>query len=245
LGGVTSVGGGGGASAAGGAAATANTCPALATPPLIADFAFTPTDAGTVANKATFGVYGTTFSGGTYIYPDSTSVLLDASVPPPALTSDVSGGNWHITGTVGTYSGLGLYWNNCALFDASAFKGISMTISGSIPAPSTLNLSVSTAEDTITTAWFQQYGTPPISPTFGTCTPKSNSQYDGTCGAPSANIPVTATPATVTILWADLIGGKPQASVTPSKITGISFYFSWSSGSYPVDVTIDDLSFVP
>jgi hypothetical protein len=223
--------------AAGGAVTTASVCLPLATPPLITDFTTPPTDAGTVTAKATFGVYGTSFSGGTYIYPDSAT----------GLVSDVSANNWHITGTVGDYSGLGFYWNNCALLDASAYKGISMTISGTIPA-GTLFMSVGTAEDTITTAWYQTYGTPPISPTFGTCTPKSNSQYDGTCGAPYANITVTATPTTVTIPWALLTGGKPQPTVTPSKITGISFYFNWGgTGSvpYPVDVTIDDLSFMP
>jgi hypothetical protein len=147
---------------------------------------------------------------------------------------------------VGTYSGLGFYWNNCALVDASAYKGIQMTISGSVPANS-LFLSVGTAEDTIATTWWQQYGTPPISATFGTCSPKSSNQYDGTCGGPSANVPVTAVPTTVTIPWASLTGGKPQLSVTPSKITGFSFYFNWSGTSVPyaIDVTIDDLSFIP
>jgi hypothetical protein len=56
---------------------------------------------------------------------------------------------------------------------------------------------------------------------------------------------VTTTPTPVTMMWADLTGGKPSPSVTPSELTGISFYFSWSSGSYPVDITIDDLSFIP
>jgi hypothetical protein len=51
----------------------------------------------------------------------------------------------------------------------------------------------------------------------------------------------------VILSWADLTGGKPQASITPSQLTSISFYFSYSptSASYPVDITIDDLSFVP
>jgi hypothetical protein len=51
----------------------------------------------------------------------------------------------------------------------------------------------------------------------------------------------------VTIPWANLTLGKPQTFVTPSTLTGISFYFTWSGTSvaYPVDVTIDDLSFIP
>jgi hypothetical protein len=238
-GGSSSVGG-----AAAGALATATKC-ATPTTPLLTDFTYTPTDAAVVPTEASFGNFTTTFSGGTYIYPDA------SVVPTPAfpLTSNITASNWHISGTVGTYSGLGLYWNACALLDASAFKGISMTISGSVPAPNTLSLSVSTAEDTISTEWYAKYTVPPAtySPTFGTCAPPGNNQYDGTCTAPSKAIPVTATPTKVTILWADLILGKPQASVTPSKLTGISFYFTWSGTAvaYPVDITIDDLSFIP
>jgi hypothetical protein len=118
-----------------------------------------------------------------------------------------------------------------------------MTISSAIPGTS-LYLSVNTAEDTITTAWYAKYAT--VAATFGTCNPSGSNQYDGTCNAPSKLLPMTATPTTVTVLWADLTGGKPNPSVTPSKLTGITFYFNWSSSMtpYPIDVTIDDLSFV-
>jgi hypothetical protein len=221
----------------------ATACP-VPTTPLITDFAYTAVDAGVVApTEVSFGDFKTTLSGGTYIYPDS------AAAAQPALTSDITAGNWHISGTVGTYSGLGLYLNGCALLDASAFKGIKMTISGSVPAPNTLNLSVGTAADTISTAWYTKYTVPPatVTPTFGTCSPPTSNQYDQSCSAPSKVIPVTATATTVTILWADLTGGKPQASVDPKSLTGLSFYFTWngsSSTAYPVDIVIDDLSFV-
>jgi hypothetical protein len=228
-------------------AGTSGTLPLAAACPTpntlrIMDFTYAAVDAGGAAapTEATFGDFKTTFSGGTYIYPDSASAL------PPALTSDITHSNWHISGTVGTYSGFGLYWNACALLDASAFKGISMIISGNIPA-NTLYMSVDTAEDEVATAWYVANKiTPANAGAFGTCVPISN-QYDGTCTTPSKVIPVTATPTTVAILWADLTGGKPQASVTPDKLTSISFYFSYSFGTapYPVDITIDDLSFVP
>jgi hypothetical protein len=205
------------------------------------DFTYAGVNAGVAApTEATFGDFKTTFSGGTYIYPDSSSATLFA------LTSDITHSNWHISGTVGTYSGFGLYWYACALLDASAFKGISMTISGNMPA-NTLYISVDTAEDEVATAWYvANTTTPATAGTFGTCVPGSN-LYDGTCAVPSTAIPVAATPTAVTILWADLTGGKPQASVSPSKLTGISFYFnySFSTAPFPVDITIDDLSFVP
>jgi hypothetical protein len=212
--GATSLGGTTSTAGASGTLPAAVACPALTTAP-ITDFTYTPTDAGTVATQASFGDFKTTFSGGTYIYPDSASVV----PPAPALTSDITKSNWHISGTVGTYSGFGLYWNACAKLDASALKGISMTISstGTIPA-NTLYLSVNTAADTISTAWYAKYTVPPAtySATFGTCNPPGSNQYDSTCTAPSKAIAVTTTPTPVTMMWADLTGGKPSPSVTPS-----------------------------
>ena len=225
--------------AAGGASLTVSPCLQI-TAPLITDFS-TAADAGTAASQASFGDFKTTFSGGTYTYPDPTATA-------PGLTSDISRNNWHISGTVANYSGFGLYFSvsygkACALFDASAFKGISMTISGSVPAGD-LIMNVGTVEDTISTAWSVANESPPTA-SLGTCSPPGSNKYDGTCASPSVNIPVTATPTPVKILWADLTGGKPNASVTSSQLTGIAFYFNWSTGSYPVDVTIDDLSFIP
>lgn len=249
-GGVTSGGGlsstGGSSTSAGGTVGaglpTATACPKPTTP-LITDFTYTPMDAAAPPTEVTFGDLKTTFSGGTYVYPDGTAV------PQPAfsLISDMTGSNWHISGMVATYSGFGLYWNACALLDASAFKGISMTISGTIPAPNTLTIVVGTEADTISTSWYAKYDMPPITPTFGNCIPPGSNQFDGSCTSPSRAIPVTATPTTVILLWADLTGGKPQPSVTPSQLTAISFYFSYSgtTAAYPVDITIDDLSFVP
>jgi hypothetical protein len=241
-GGLSNTGGTSAGGTGGGALPTATACPKPTTP-LITDFAYAPTDAATPPTEGTFGDFKTTFSGSTYIYPDA------AEVPQPTfpLTSNITASNWHISGTVGTYSGFGLYWNACALLDASAFRGISMTISGTIPAPNTLNMVVGTVADTISTSWYAKYDMPPITATFGNCIPPGSNQFDGSCTSPSRAIPVTATPTTVILSWADLTGGKPQASITPSQLTSISFHFSYSptSASYPVDITIDDLSFVP
>jgi hypothetical protein len=63
---------------------------------------------------------------------------------------------------------------------------------------------------------------------------------------------VTAEPTTVTVLWSQLTGGLPAASVDPSEITGISWSFPAPPGAgdpvsampYPVDIVIDDISFV-
>ena len=59
---------------------------------------------------------------------------------------------------------------------------------------------------------------------------------------------MTSTPTAVSVLWSDISGGSPEASVaTPAEITSISWTLPWSSGgaTYPVDLVIDDLSFIP
>lgn len=82
------------------------------------------------------------------------------------------------------------------------------------------------------------------SPTWGTCVPKTN-QYDGTCLSPSKIIPVSADTVTRTVKWADLSGGKPQASVDPKELTSLSWILPWNGTGpvYNVDITIDNVMF--
>ncbi|MGC4091611.1 MAG: hypothetical protein QM756_27770 [Polyangiaceae bacterium] len=165
---------------------------------LITDFTYTA-GATTSTTDATFGDFTMTFSGGTFVYPNGTT----ATYP---LTSDVTMNNWHVTGNVGDYSGMGLYFaNDCAKLDASAFTGISFTISGTLPAGmQSMKLSVGTAGDSIPSSWLKANGEPAAKPNFGRCMPVTpNNKYDGTCGAPEASFTVTSTPTTVTIKWAD------------------------------------------
>jgi hypothetical protein len=230
----------GGSSAAGVSTSGAVACP-KPTQAMINDFTYAVPDGG-AADAAvpdiTFGDFTTTLSGGTFVYPTA------------AIATDMSGSNWHISGTVGDYSGMGLYFNNCALIDASAYRGISFTISGSIASPTanTLTMGVSIAADTIANSWYATYPEAGTStPSFGTCIPASSNKYDGTCGDPQKAFTITSTPTTVTILWADLVGGKPVASVNPAQITGVYWFFPWTgagAASYAVDITIDNLSFV-
>jgi hypothetical protein len=204
---------------------------------LITDFTY-PYDGGaTDASNITFGDFTTTFSGGTFFYPTT------------AMVSDMSASNWHITETVEDYSGMGLYFNACALVDASAYRGISFTIGGTInsPTPNTLTMGVSTAADTIAYSWFVAHDAGAVAPNFGTCIPASSNQYDGTCGDPQRAFTITSTPTTVTFLWSDFTGGKPAATVDPARITAIYWYFPWSGSGqtpYTVDVMLDNLSFV-
>jgi alpha-L-fucosidase len=209
-------------------------CPLPATAP-ITDFTFAPSDSGaTDTTGVRFGSYGS-LSGGVYIYPSS------------KITSDVTQSNWHITGTVGDYSGFGLYFDGCNRVDASKYKGISFKISGSM-GTNPLTLGVATLNDSIAAGWINTNGGDSTAP--GRCIPTSGtSQYSQQgCSTPSKTIAVTLEPTVVNVLWSDFSGGSPEASVlTPAEITSIAWTLPWSYAGtpYPVDLVIDDLSFIP
>jgi len=233
-GGVGTGGAGGGAGAPSGQGSVAPTPDAaapemcrLSTPAgaMIVDFKplmNAPTDA------YSWGDFGTGFSGYTYKFPD-------------ALVSDVTTGAWHISGSVADYTGFVLAFL-CGT-DASAYSGIQFTIKGSVGAPGALTLFVATAADE---------AIDPSQPTGRAgCKPVSN-QYDGTCVQPSKIIAVTSDTKTIALKWSDFSGSKP-GPVKPSEILALRWIFTWPVGagdaastvaSYPVDVTIDDVSFV-
>lgn len=245
---------GGGSATGGSGGASANGAFSCAPPvQMITDFTYMA-DAKT--DTASFGDYTTTFSGGTFIYPTT------GTYP---LTSDVTKGNWHLTGTVGDYSGMGLFFSGvnpansmtggCGKVDASAFKGVQFTISGSVPMGNSVIFTVGTAADDVASDWLNAHKANATDadkePNFGRCMPAGTNQYDGTCGSPTFSVAVTAAPTIVKVMWSDLTGGKPQAGVTPSEITFMSWVLPTPAGvgasptTYAVDLTIDDLQFIP
>lgn len=237
-------GGSGAAGAGGGTTGATNGQGTLcaAPPALITDFTYNTSAAGTTTNQPNLSS-STTFSGaGTW---DNAS--------PSQLTSDVTQGNWHISGTVSDYAGFNLFFRNCDRIDASMYKGISFTISGS--APQGITFDVGIVRDTTSGAWLLANGATSATITTteaGSCTPTSNTQnqyYHPGCADPTAQITVTASPVVQNVLWANLTGGTPVASPVasdPSEITAISWIFPWTSGSssYAVDITLDDLKFI-
>jgi hypothetical protein len=50
----------------------------------------------------------------------------------------------------------------------------------------------------------------------------------------------------VTVLWNELTGGRPRATVDPAQIDGLQWVLVWAPGlaSYAVDLTLDDVAFV-
>ncbi len=213
----------------------------------ITDFTYVPGDAATPdTTQVRFGTFGTTFSGGEDAYG--------------SLTSDVTAGDWHISGTVADYSGWGLYFdvvNSCDKLDASQFSGVTFTIWGSAGMTGTVNnmvtMGMATLEDSVAYSWLDTHGDDAASTTTpGTCTPTSgNSQYyHPGCADPTYSFAVTGTqaaPQTVTVKWSDFAGGSPTASVTPTGILSWYWNVPWSTTatSYAVDLHIDNLAFTP
>lgn len=232
-------------------------CPAI-TQALLTDFTYvTPpspdagADGGAAAGPApnptgvTFGDFTNTLSGSTFVYPTTGAYT---------LSSDVTNGSWHMTGTLGTYSGFGVVLVGCTSLDASAYKGISFTVQGSVPMGNTITFNVNTAANDISHLWLNTAAmplpSPPAGVNAGRCIPAA-AQYDGSCAAPNRSIPVTAERTTVSVLWADLVGGRPAATVDPKEITNLSWNFPPPVGAgtptpttYDVDLTIDDLQFI-
>jgi hypothetical protein len=210
---------------------------------LITDFTYTAVDGG-ATDSVHFGD-STTLTGSTSVYPTS------GSYP---VTSDVTQGNWHISGNLGDYSGFGLNLDNCSRVDASAYRGIQFTISGSVPQGNIVTFGMGTLNDTITASWLIAHGdTAAKANDPGLCVPTSgtNKYNQPTCADAKKDIPVTATPTVQTILWTDFTGGKPEPGVTPKDIISIYWYFPPPAGAgtttpttYPVDITIDDLQFI-
>ncbi len=235
-------GSGGGGGAIGSAETDGTLCP-LPVQPMMTDFTYAGEGADTTA--VNFGD-STTLSGTTYVYPTS------GDYP---VTSDVTDSNWHISGTLGDYTGFGLVFFNCSRLDASAYKGISFTISGSVPQGSQVTMRVATLNNAITSAWLLEHNDTEVKEGDpGRCVPTSGTnRYDQpTCADAAKNIPVTAEPTTVEVEWADFTGGKPEPGVTPGDIVRISWFFPPPTGAgtanptpYEADIVIDDLSFIP
>jgi hypothetical protein len=171
----------------------------------------------------------TVASGYSFFYPEAT------------LVSDMSAGAWHITGSVAEYAGFQLAFVCGA--DAAMYQGISFKISGNVGPTGNLSFVVAHAADT----WRDPNG---VEPTAAKCV--SANQYDGTCTEATAAVEVTETETTVSLMWADIKGGKPEANPNPAEILALRWLFKWdqalaadaAANKYDVDVTLDDVKLI-
>ena len=179
-------------------------------PYVIADF-----DMG---NDQTFAQFGSgTVSGGTY-----------PAVGTGYPFTDVSGFNWHISGTVGPTDDahFGIYWlctlsnaSGGCLLDVSRFKGISFKIKGNAGPDNQMTLSLGRAEN----------DTNAQNAMCGSCVvPASSDASAGDyCRGPRTTftVPADCSETTVTLLWTDFHGGSPHDSLDPHQVTGILWVF--------------------
>jgi hypothetical protein len=217
--------------------------PAMA---LITEFTYSA-DGGSMTSVR-FGGDSTTLSGDQFVYPTG------GSYP---VMSNVTENNWHISGNIGDYSGFGLSFDNCSRVNASAYRGISFTISGTVAMGSMITMGSATLNNRIAASWLIAHpvaGSTPTAADPGRCIPNAaavNQYAQSDCVDATKVIQVTTSPVTQNILWTDFTGGKPEANVTPTDITTVYWFFPPPVGAgstnptpYMADIRIDDLKFI-
>ena len=158
-------------------------------------------------------------SGGTFTYSGDPSdiayVLEDEAL--------------HITGTVNDYAGLGMWFGPCV--DASAYAGVTFTIGGTVGEMGEAVLQV------------QQSDNKAFEDTNGSIRGDCDSDVN-TCAYNEAVYSVPETAGEVSVCFADMTGGSPNASVDNSMLYALQFQFHCETdGMCALDVTLDDVMF--
>lgn len=196
---------GGMAGAAGGAAGAAPftcTTPAAATCNLIVNW-------GTFSTTSQFQ--------GTYSYQETT-VVIDKTTDPTKL---------HITGTVSTYDGFGIYTGKCS--SLMGYTGVSFTLSGttmSVDKPNALKFVMQmNADEPIDTKNMK-----------GACPGAAGVD----CISPSKAIMPSDSPQT--IMFSDLTGGKPVAAADVTQVLGFQWQIDPDASKTPfmIDLTLSN-----
>jgi hypothetical protein len=156
------------------------------------------------------------FGGGMYAYGNLTFDMTDSSV-------------LHVTGSVSTYSGFGIYFNACSTL--AAYTGVSFMLTGgsaSAEHPNELHFLIRSNADT------------PVDPVghYGTCVGAPGVE----CVMPEVDVAVSSSPRTV--LWTDLTGGKPIATLDPRQVLGFQWEIAPDTTHVPfsVDLELDDVT---
>jgi len=216
-------------------------CPDLEQP-LLLDFEQTGG-----ATQAFFGDFLSIFSGGTFVYPERSAAAPDDAALTLGLASDVTGGDWHVSGLVGAPAGLGVFFD-CESLDASRFDAIAFRIQGEIEGPAELTFFVGSAGNEVSRAWLVEQGNLDAGPSFGRCTPVA-AQFDGSCQAARITLAITNEPEEVVVPFAALAGGSPEPGLNPAEITTLQWSLPPSTlgadgEPYAIDLRIDEIRFV-
>jgi len=212
-----------------------------------------PADAGGPYN-AFFGSY-MGYGGGTFFFPAMGPGTDMPSNPDAGVycgtmasqnsfvaTFNPTNNSWVLSGTVATYSGIGLWQYFC--HNASAYSGIQFTVSG------TLGISADDAGDAGTSTEMQvqvtQLSNSAVTNTNGSAGLKG-SMCTSNCNPAVAYFPVTSSPTVVQIPWSAFSGGTPNATIDdPGQIAQIQFQLPWlcmGGAPYTTNVTITNIAF--
>lgn len=140
------------------------------------------------------------------------------------VSDEVTSGEWHISGSVSTYSGFGVSFPCVA--DVSAYEGIQFRIRGQ--AGETFALSANTTSNSM----------PSCEQQHNTCT--------GGCANSEASVALSEDMQLVSLMWDDFSGGSPNSRPDPAEIYSLVWVLGWNDSAVPyeVDVTIDDIEFI-
>jgi hypothetical protein len=175
------------------------------------------------ATSTTWGD-ATSLTGTFFTYQDAaTASTMMISVDPTAQ-------NLHVIAHVGAmgYAGFGMAFGPCT--NASGFRGISFTVTGGVPVGS-IELQLQTHAD----------NNPAVAGGVrGKCDPTA-----ATCRSPRVGAMITMDPQTVDPTWDLFLGGSPTLTVDTDELWAIQFQFNGKPLAYDVDITIDDVKFLP
>ncbi len=169
--------------------------------------------------------YGTGLGGTTFLYQGSGTAL--------SLTQGPSG--LSVTGSVLSYSGIGLSFDSCT--DASAFEGLAFTLSGTVGAGARLVVQLQTEANH------------PINMTEerGACPYSTEQNKWVECGNNAlrlAEFDVVAE-STLYLPWTSFRGGLPDAELRAEQLRGVQLQVECDTGRAPcvVDMSIRDMLF--
>jgi hypothetical protein len=183
---------------------------------------------GNKANCDTWSTFSqaTTTSWGSSVFQGGVTTF------GPKLTRDATSTALHVTGTVDNYGyGFGLFFLNCS--DLSAYTGVSFKLSGSAGSANTMIFQVQTNPD------YPWQAMP--ADRKGGCTAADAADPFGTCVAPSVTLPI----ADHSVLFSDLMGGKPVMTADPAQSLGLQWALPYDGKtSYAFDVTVSEVKLI-
>ena len=167
-------------------------------------------------------------------YTDGVSISSFVYSYPSTLTEGFSD-TLHVTGTVSTFSGVGVSFGACV--DASDFSGIEFDIWGDVGPTGRLTANATTRGNS---------PEPPATET-GTCVPVDPLEPFRSCLVSYTTLNVSPSVTRVSLRFSSFSGGMPSSRVDASELLGFFLALDWNDGQaqYPLDLYLGDMKFSP